>query len=143
MPKPRLPVLYVDDDPVSHQLIDHYLQDWDIEHVFSGEDALEMLNRKNFIIVVTDLRMPGMDGLELLKEIKRTYGNRVKVIVVTVSEEGEDLLAALDGGASDFLLKPLQKARLQAVLEETVLRINRWTEAMDTLVKKKKVKTSE
>ncbi|MDZ7698940.1 MAG: response regulator [Deltaproteobacteria bacterium] len=85
MSNQHLPILFVDDDPVSHKVIQRYLRDWEVTHVYSGEEALSALREKNVIIVITDLMMPGMHGLELLEEIKKTYGNRVKVVVVTVS----------------------------------------------------------
>jgi len=86
--------------------------------------------------VITDLMMPGIDGIELLQEIKAKYGNRVQVIVITVSENLDNLLAALEGGASDFLLKPLSKEVLIEVLQHTVLRIERWNQSLNMLINK-------
>lgn len=141
MSNQKLPILFVDDDPIFHKLIERYLRDWDVEYVYSGEEALIALKKRNFVIVITDLRMPGIHGLKLLEEIKRTYGNRVKVVVVTVSDEEEDLLSALDRGASDFLLKPIKKAELYEVLGQLASRISRWIKAMNALAKKQKMDT--
>lgn len=136
----QLPILFVDDDPISHKVIQSYLKNWEVTHAHSGEEALRNLEEKNIIIVLTDLLMPGMNGLELLDAIKKTYGNRVKVVVVTVSDDEEHLIAALDGGASDFLLKPIQKAELEEVLEQLTSRLNRWAKTVNILAKKRKTK---
>ena len=133
---PDTPILFVDDDPIIHKVMGKYLKDWNVTSVFSGEEALDRLEKENFVIVITDLMMPGIDGIELLKEIKAKYGNRVQVIVITVSENLDDLLAALEGGASDFLLKPLNKEVLIEVLQHTVLRIERWNQSLNMLINK-------
>ena len=133
---PDTPILFVDDDPTIHRLMAKYLKDWDVTSVSSGEEALELLEKENFVIVITDLKMPGIDGMELLHRIKAKYNNRVQVIVVTVSDELDDLVGALDGGASDFLLKPLKKEVLTEVLQQTVSRIDRWNQSLNLLINK-------
>jgi DNA-binding NtrC family response regulator len=133
---PDTPILFVDDDPIIHKVMDKYLKDWNVTSVFSAEEALARLDKENFVIVITDLRMPGMGGIELLYEIKAKYNNRVQVIVITVSDDLDDLVDALDGGASDFLLKPLKKEVLIEVLTHTVLRIDRWNQSLNMLINK-------
>ncbi len=133
---PNTPILFVDDDPIIHKVMGKYLKDWNVTSVFSAEEALARLDKENFVIVITDLSMPGMGGIELLYEIKAKYNNRVQVIVITVSEDLDDLVDALDGGASDFLLKPLKKDVLIEVLQHTVLRIDRWNQSLNNLISK-------
>jgi DNA-binding NtrC family response regulator len=134
---PETPILFVDDDPIAHKIVSHYLKNWQLESVYSARDALDALEKKNFVIVITDLIMPEMNGIELLHEIKARYGNRVQVIVVTISDELDNLTKALDGGASDFLLKPLIKEDLEEVLEHTLAKIMRWKRVMNLLLEKK------
>lgn len=133
---PDTPILFVDDDPIIHGVMSKYLKDWNVTSVFSGEEALDRLENENFVIVITDLRMPGIGGIELLHKIKANYNNRVQVIVITVSDDLNDLVDALDGGASDFLLKPLKKEVVIEVLEHTVLRIERWNQSLNKLINK-------
>ncbi len=134
---PDTPILFVDDDPIIHQVMRKYLADWNVTSVFSGEEALDRLEKENFVIVVTDLKMPGISGIDLLHKIKARYNNRVQVIVITVSDDLDDLVDALDGGASDFLLKPLKKDVLLEVLEHTVLRIERWNRSLNILISRR------
>jgi CheY-like chemotaxis protein len=135
---PETPILFVDDDPTAHMIARHYLKDWRLECVQSAKDALKALEEQNFVIVITDLIMPEMDGIELLHEIKQRYRNRVHVIVLTASDQLDNLIRALDGGANDFLLKPLKREELEEVLEHTLLRIQRWNRSMGLLLSRKK-----
>jgi len=135
---PRIPILFVDDDPIAHRILRHHLKGWQLTCVFSGKEALKALEKENYVIVLTDLIMPEMDGIELLHELKRKYGNRVQVIVVTASDQLEYLTKALDGGANDYLLKPLKRDELEVVLEHALSKINRWNRAMKELVARKK-----
>jgi DNA-binding NtrC family response regulator len=134
---PEAPILFVDDDPTAHTILRHHLKNWRMECVNSAKDALAALERENFVIVMTDLIMPEMDGIGLLHEIKRRYGNRVQVIVATASDQLDYLIKALDGGASDFLLKPFEAKAIEEVLEHTLSRIRRWKRTMNLLVSKK------
>ena len=134
---PESPILFVDDELTTHKIVSHYLKNWQMESVHSAREALDALEKKKFVIVITDLLMPEMNGLELLHEIKARYGNRVQVIVVTVSDELDNLTKALDGGASDLLLKPLIKEDLEEVLEHTLAKITRWKRVMGLLLERR------
>lgn len=85
-----------------------------------GQDALAYLERKKVDVILTDLDMPGMDGLELLKTIRQRAGVQPKVIVMTGSAiEGSDSLTnAQDLGADAVLLKPLSRDQLQSVISK-------------------------
>ena len=113
------PVLVVDDDPVQHALVGKYLQNRPVRHAYSAPEALHILQREDILLVILDLYMPEMDGMEMLRRVKRHNGI-VQVMVVTASEEAEDLLRALEAGANDFLLKPLDKRSLEDALENAL-----------------------
>ncbi len=135
---PESPILFVDDDPIAHTLVRHQLKNWDVTGVYTAREALAALEDKNFVIVITDLMMPEMDGIDLLHAIKSKYRNRVQVIVVTASDQLDHLTRALEGGANDFLLKPLETEELEEVLEYALSKIDRWNRAMKLLVSRKK-----
>lgn len=134
---PQAPILFVDDDPIAHKIVEKSLRDWDITCVHSAEEALRLLNKKNITIVITDIKMPGMNGIDLLKEIKRSRGI-IQVILITASEDIEHLLAALEAGASDFLLKPIDREKIEDALEIALTKIIRWKTTMRELFQKKK-----
>ena len=134
---PQEPILVVDDDPVQHALIKSYLRDWQVTYANSAAEALNILKLQGILLVVADLYMPGMDGLELLRRIKRSNGI-VQVIVITASDRMEDLISALEAGGNDFLLKPLDKQALEDALENAQARIHRWKHTLMDLFQRKK-----
>ncbi len=119
------PILVVDDDPMQHALIKHYLPNRRVTCARSATEALKILGQEGNLVVIADLYMPEMDGLEMLRHIKHSSGF-VQVIVMTASEKTEDLISALKAGANDFLLKPLEKQPLEDALENALSRIHRW-----------------
>ena len=106
-----------------------------MKYAFSAEDALEAIDKEDIQVVITDISMPGMNGIELLRRIKKRHG-AVQVIMVTASEELADLTDALEAGANDFLLKPLQREDMEIALKNTFAKINRWKIMMKSLYEK-------
>lgn len=129
------PVLYVDDDPISHKFVKAYLPEWEIRFASSAKEALQILEKENIQVVITDIQMPEMSGIDLLREIKRIHGT-IQVIVVTSTTDIDNLINALSGGANDFLPKPLTKSDLEESLTNTFDKINRWKKAMRELFRK-------
>lgn len=77
---------------------------------FSGEEALEYMNKLNheFVLILSDINMPGMSGLELLKRIKQKYTQPPPVVMmITAYGDAENHNSATSLGADDFLTKPL------------------------------------
>ena len=78
-----------------------------VEGVTNGEEALERLKEKQVDIVVLDVRMPGMSGLETLREIKKMYG-MIEVIMLTGHASMETAIEGMNIGAFDYLMKPIE-----------------------------------
>ncbi|MCB2193368.1 MAG: PAS domain S-box protein [Deltaproteobacteria bacterium] len=111
-------VMVVDDDHGVLNVYTSFLKRAGME-VFSYDDpklALEAFEKNPTSILVTDLKMPGINGLEVLKEAKRIKPN-VEVVVVTGHGDKESVVAAMRMGASDYLEKPVQMAELQNAVE--------------------------
>ncbi len=106
-------VLVVDDDEVVRLSYQRSLQaaNCNVEAVFNGEDALEALGSKSFDVVLLDLRMPGMDGMSVLKAIKRQWPTS-GVIVITGYPTIESAKEAMRLGACDYLAKPVGPAEI-------------------------------
>ncbi len=79
----------------------------DVNGVTSGEAALGQLKEKQADVVVLDVKMPGMSGLETLREIKKTY-NLVEVIMLTGHASMEVAIEGMNMGAFDYLMKPME-----------------------------------
>lgn len=112
-------ILIVDDEPAARKSLE-YLLDWE-KHGFqiageaaSGSAALELMGNQSFSLVITDIRMPGMDGLALAERIKETTD--VPVIIVSGYEDFEYARKAVRIGVHDYLLKPVEAEELAAKL---------------------------
>lgn len=114
-PIPPLPtVLVVDDDPAFRRMLETWLSHsgYRVRTAANGIDALVRLKQQPFDVVVTDLKMPGLDGLELLTQIEDTSPT-VEVIFLSGHATTDAAIAALRRGrAFDFLLKPLKDLHL-------------------------------
>jgi len=91
---------------------------------FSGEEALAYLqqNEHEVVIILSDINMPGMSGLELLKHIKEKYEKPPPVVMmITAYGDGENYSLAMNLGADDFLTKPLDFSSLKEKLKTMIL----------------------
>jgi two-component system nitrogen regulation response regulator NtrX len=106
-------VLVVDDEPGIRELVGQILGDegYLVTAVSSGEEALSALARDIFDLVLLDVRLPGMDGLEVLRQLKGA-GHRVPVIMISGHATVEQAAQAVKEGAADFLEKPLGLERV-------------------------------
>lgn len=84
----------------------------------SADEALALLRRHQVDVVVTDLRMPGIDGIELIAQIRSRHPT-VEVLVLTTYESPEDVAGAVAAGARSYLLKDIERARLFDAIRAT------------------------
>jgi DNA-binding NtrC family response regulator len=118
-------ILVVDDEAPVLVVLKKYLDD-DYE-VFTAEDArsaISIFQREAPTVVITDLRMPDIDGIELMKRIKG-MGRDVEVIILTGHGDMQTAIESLRLGASDFLLKPIDFESLSRAIESALEKQNR------------------
>ena len=110
-------VLVVDDDKLVNEMITETIQraGYNCRSVFSAEEALAVINNESFDIILTDLKMNEMDGIDLLRQVKR---NNPEVVVVIMTAYGtiETAVTAIKNGAYDFMLKPVLPNTLEHML---------------------------
>jgi two-component system response regulator QseB len=98
-----------------------YTVDW----VRDGASGLRALTQESFDVAILDLGLPRMDGLEVLRNVRRA-ANAVPVLVLTARDATTDRIAGLDAGADDYLVKPVEvderKARLRSLLRRSLSR---------------------
>ena len=114
----RMKILLVDDDPSILEILRDLMTIFGHEYVTAndGLEAIEKLKKDSFHIVLTDMMMPGMDGMELLKYINRNYPS-IKVIVVTGYDRTFTFTDVIRAGASDFISKPFDTDELEAKID--------------------------
>jgi two-component system, OmpR family, KDP operon response regulator KdpE len=123
LPQP-FSVLVVDDEPALRKTIRASLaaSGYTVEEAGTGGEAVGAIQRHPFDLVLLDVNMPGMNGLEACRQI-RTFAPRMGIIMVTVRDAEEDKVQALEAGADDYVTKPFRFreliARLGAVLRRT------------------------
>ena len=119
--KGKLNILAVDDDPEIRDILHEILTLLGHKSVTAvdGLDALEKLGEHHFDMVITDLRMPRMDGIELIKKIKGAFGD-VDVIALTVYGTEFNYTEVIGVGASDFINKPFNVNELEAKINRII-----------------------
>ncbi|MBI3695534.1 MAG: diguanylate cyclase, partial [Acidobacteria bacterium] len=109
-------VLIADDSPPNRLLLERAVQSFGYQTVSAGdgEQAWQLFSGGDFSFVITDWIMPGMDGLELCRRIRAAACSHYVYIIMATSRSGrEDLLEAMDAGADDFIVKPIDRRELQ------------------------------
>lgn len=112
-------ILLVEDDEIMRITLHDRLKanNWRVKEASDGNEALQLLERNHFHIVVSDIRMPGLDGISLLKHIKHVSPD-TEVILMTGYGCVEDAVQCLKQGAADYMLKPFD-------MDDLTIRINR------------------
>src|SRR5438132_963876 len=110
-------VLVVDDEQSRRKVLAATLQreGYEVQVASDGEEALGALDRDGADVVVTDLVMPKMDGLSLLRKVVSSHPD-VPVIVVTAHGKIDSAVEAMKAGAFDFVTKPFEHAELKAII---------------------------
>jgi two-component system KDP operon response regulator KdpE len=116
-------ILVVDDDPQIRRVMRVTLtgQGYEVDDAKDGDSALEKLRDQRFDLVLLDMNMPGMGGLETCRAIRRQ--SEIGIIMLTVRDTESDKVEALDAGADDYITKPYNPpellARIRAALRRT------------------------
>ena len=119
-PAPRR-VLVVDDEEIICKYLRRVLtqRGYDATYRLSGEEALQELAQAPYSILLADMKMPGMTGIELLERARRAFPG-VSVVIMTAHGSIETAVQAMKQGASDFLTKPFQPEELALVVEKVI-----------------------
>src|SRR5215203_5606378 len=99
-------ILSVEDDERIRTAVKLALEDegWNVDEAASGEEAIELFQRVTPDVVLIDIMLPGIDGFELCRTLRRS--SDVPIVMVTARADTHDVVAGLEAGADDYLTKP-------------------------------------
>ncbi|MBI3592481.1 MAG: response regulator [Nitrospirae bacterium] len=119
-------LLVVDDDKTTRKLLSLYLKGkgYEIVTAENGLDAMEKLGTENINLVVTDMNMPYMDGIELTKTLRADPAwTRVPIIMVTTEADDDEKKKALEAGVDDYLVKPTNADQISDSIKRILKKI--------------------
>jgi twitching motility two-component system response regulator PilG len=113
-------VLAVDDSPLMRTFLQNKLQPYGIQPEFasSGEEALFKISKNHFDMIFLDVMLPGMDGYDVCKMIKKNKDNNLmKVVMLTSKDKTFDKIRGTMAGCDGYLTKPVDEMKLRAIIE--------------------------
>ena len=122
-------ILIVEDEKILNNTINKSLKDagYEVESAFEGFDAMEMIEIESYDLIVLDLNLPNMDGMEILKNLRKE-DVETKVLILSARSQIQDKVEGLDAGANDFLQKPFHldelKARVRSLTRRNFIQNN-------------------
>ena len=139
--KDKSVILVVDDQFQNIELLEAFLipQGYEIVKASSGQEALEKLSANQIDLILLDVMMPKMSGIEVLEKLRAAEKTKmIPVVMVTVLKETEDKVRALEAGCDDFISKPFDKVELLARVE-SILKISYYRRQLEEKEKFKAV----
>jgi two-component system response regulator CpxR len=118
-------ILIIDDDRELGEMLGDFLAPDHLQLTAShtGEDGLEVLQTRNFDLLILDIMMPGMSGLDVLKKVRQT--SDIPIIMLTARGEDIDRILGLEFGADDYIAKPFNPRELVARIKAILRRMQR------------------
>ena len=117
----------MDDNEVNRDMLSRRFKrrGFNVEVAAHGRQALEMIEASSFDLILLDIMMPVLNGLEVLKILRQTYSTtELPIIMATAKDRSEDMVEALELGANDYVTKPIDfpvvRARVQSHLRQKV-----------------------
>jgi len=114
-------ILFIDDEPGSRESLALLFarEGYQVEAVAAGEDALSLLSKKSYDVIVTDLFLPGVSGIDILKHVKE-QALPCNVILITGNASAETAVRAMKEGAFDYITKPLNFEKLKVLVAKAI-----------------------
>lgn len=111
----------IDDEPIIHEVLGDLLssEGYEVENSTSGEEALDKHSSQSFQLVLLDLLLPGIDGIEVLKKLKKIDPNSV-IIIITAFASVESAISAMRMGAYDYIQKPFKHDELLITVQRAI-----------------------
>ena len=128
------PILIVDDNEQILEILSRYIraEKWPLLTARSGEEAMALFDAADPSLILLDIMLPGIDGLEVCKRIRST--SNVPILMITARDEDADRILGLDIGADDYIVKPFSPGEVMARIRAVLRRLPIKQDQSDTLV---------
>jgi putative two-component system response regulator len=116
-------ILVVDDEPRNVKLVEAMLKplDYEVAKAYNGEEALSLIQKMDVDLILLDVMMPGLDGFEVCRRIKRKDDTRlIPIVLLTALDDMDSKVKGIEAGAEDFLSKPPNKMELLARIRSLI-----------------------
>ena len=124
-------ILVVDDDKTTRKLLNLFLKakGYEVVTAENGLDAMEKLGTENINLVVTDMNMPYMDGIELTRNLRSDDNwKNIPIVMVTTEADDDEKKKAMDAGVDDYLVKPANAEQITDSIKRILKKLFRGTE---------------
>lgn len=117
------PILVVDDNEQILEILTKYIQqeNWPMLAARTGEEALELFDAADPALILLDIMLPGIDGLEVCRRIRRV--SSIPILMITAKDEDADRILGLDIGADDYIVKPFSPGEVMARIRAVMRRL--------------------
>lgn len=122
MPTEKIKILIIDDDPWVHQILKEGLPKFNFVSAHDGSEGLQMVTTEKPELILLDIRMPGISGLEILEKLAKLE-NRPEVIMISGHAETEYVVQSMKRGAAEFITKPLEPNEVEIHIAGVIERI--------------------
>lgn len=116
--KPKT-ILIIDDEPDLVEILSDQLSEYKIITSNNGKSGLEKALKENPDAIISDIHMPELDGLTMLKELRKA-GSNIPVIIITAFSDKQKIKTAWDNGAFDFIDKPINYEQLKSTVKKSL-----------------------
>jgi CheY-like chemotaxis protein len=128
-PDRKLKILLAEDNEVNQLFIVKILsrKDWTVDTAGTGIEVLEMMKVNQYDLILMDIQMPEMDGMEAAKRIRekeRNEGGHVVIIALTANATEHDKISCLQSGMDDYLPKPIRTQKLYDCINRNILQVD-------------------
>lgn len=120
-------ILVVDDDKNMTLLLSEILKDLghEVTMAHSAEEAMELIETEEYYIVISDLQLPGMSGIDLLRFVKG-FNNLIQVFIMTAHSNRQRVIECLKVGATDYFEKPFNTEDIVISIQAAIHRVHKW-----------------
>jgi CheY-like chemotaxis protein len=116
LPSARRSILVADDEKIIRDSLKDWFQDgYNVTTAETGEEAIELIKKHDFDVLILDVRLTGKSGLEVLKEVKEIKP-QIKSIIITAYPSVELAVEAMKAGATDYIVKPFSPEQLERLI---------------------------